>query len=71
MRRLNPTVERFTAPYAMTRAGTECVTETDPEATVMSLDGISAFDLISRKSMLEALALCRMPGGEQVCLSSA
>ena len=37
-----------------------------PEATVMSLDGISAFDLISRKSMLEAL--CLMPGGEQVLL---
>ena len=71
---INPTVERFTALFqcAMTtRAGTECVahalqalTETDPEATVMSLDGISAFDLISRKSMLEAF--CRMPGGEQV-----
>ena len=30
----------------------------------MSLDGISAFDLISRKSMLEGL--CRIPGGEQV-----
>ena len=30
----------------------------------MSLDGISAFDLISRKSMLEGL--CRTPGGEQV-----
>ena len=37
--------------YALTtRAGTECV--------------ISAFDLISRKAMLEGL--CQIPGGEQV-----
>ena len=46
-----------------TRAGTECVahalqalTELDPRATVVSIDGVSAFDLISRRSMLEALA---------------
>ena len=63
---INPIVERFTAPFQGTEPGTECVahalqalTETDPEATVMSLDGISAFDLISRRSMLEAF--CRMP----------
>ena len=63
---LSPIVERVTAPfqYAMTtRAGTECVahalealTEADPTATVMSLDGVSAFDLISRRAMLESLA---------------
>ena len=58
-------VERTTAPfqYAMsTRAGTECIahvlqalTELDPRATIMSIDGVGAFDLISRQSMLEAL----------------
>ena len=67
---INSNVGRSTAPLhdAMTTcAGTECaahalqaLTEINPEATVMSLDGISAFDLFSRKSMLEAL--CRMPG---------
>ena len=41
-----------------TRAGCECVahalqglTELDPNATVTSVDGISAFDMISRQSM--------------------
>ncbi len=49
-----------------TRAGTECVahalkalTESDPLATVMSIDGIGAFDLISRRSMMQGLA--RLP----------
>ena len=49
-------VERATAPvqYLMsTRAGTECVTlqalsELDPRATIVSIDGVSALDLISR-----------------------
>ena len=71
---LMPAVERYTAPfqYALkTRAGTECVahvlqalTEADPTATVLSIDGISAYDLISRRAMLEALR--RVPGGDQV-----
>ena len=55
---LRPAVE-----YAMsTRAGTECVahalqelTELDPQATVVSIDGVGAYDSISRKAMLEAL----------------
>ena len=70
-----PAVERFTSPfqYALrTRAGTECVahvllqalTESDPHTTVLSIDGISAFDMISRRAMLEALQ--QLPGGEQV-----
>ena len=60
-----PAVERATSPhqYAMTtRAGCECVahalqglTELDPEATVTSIDGVGAFDLISRRAMLEGL----------------
>ena len=69
-----PAVERYTAPfqYALkTRAGTECaahvlqaLTEADPNATVLSIDGISAYDLISRRAILEALR--RVPGGDQV-----
>ena len=45
-----------------TRAGTECVahalqslTEENPTTTVMSIDGIGAFDLVSRKAVLQAL----------------
>ena len=49
--------------YALsTRAGTECVhhilkvmTETRPTATVVSIDGIGAFDHVSRASMLGEL----------------
>ena len=51
-------VAAATAPhqYALsTRAGCECIahalqglTEMDPRATVTSIDGVSAFDLISR-----------------------
>ena len=54
-----------------TRAGCECValalqavSELDPEATVVSVDGISAFDLISRRVMLSGLA--GVEGGEKV-----
>ena len=53
------------------RAGTECValvlqalTEADLNATVLSIDGISAHGLISRRAMLEALH--RVPVGDQV-----
>ena len=70
---LSPVVERVTTPfqYAMTtRAGTECVahalqalTEADPTATLMSLNGVSAFDLTSRRAMLESLAA--IPVGSQ------
>ena len=58
-------VEAATAPfqYAMsTRAGCECVahalqgiTEMSATATITSIDGISAYDLISQKGMLEGL----------------
>ena len=55
--------------YAMTtRAGCECIvhakqglSELDPEATITSVDGVSADDMISRRSMLEALR--QLPGG--------
>ena len=71
---LGPAVEVSTAPfqYALsTRAGCECIvhvlqtlTELNPEATVTSIDGISAYDSISRKAMVEGLA--RVPGGSAV-----
>ena len=58
-------VQAATAPfqYAMaTKSGCECIahalqglTEIDPRATVMSIDGISAFELISRQAMLQGL----------------
>ena len=56
-------VEQATAPfqYALsTRCGTECVghaiqglTDLDPEATVLSVDGIGAFDLVFREAMMQ------------------
>ena len=59
-------VEAATSPhqYALsTRAGTECVahalqaaTDLDEAATVLSIDGVGAFDSISRAAMLQALA---------------
>ena len=59
-------VEAATFPhqYALsTRAGTECVahallsvTDMDAAATVLSIDGVGAFDSISRSAMLGALA---------------
>ena len=53
--------------YALsTRAGTDCVghflraaTDTDPQATILSVDGIGAYDHVLRASMLGRLA--RMP----------
>ena len=55
--------------YALsTRAGCECIahalqglTELDPRATVTSIDGVSAFDLISRGAMMTGLM--RVEGG--------
>ena len=68
------TIERATAPfqYALsTKAGGECIahalqdlTDLDPRATVLSLDGVGAFDLISRGSMLEGLR--SILGGDSV-----
>ena len=67
-------VEVASAPfqYALkTKAGCECVahflqtpTDLDPEATVMSLDGVGAHDLISRNAVLEGLL--RMEEGDQI-----
>ena len=67
-------VEAATVPfqYALsTKAGCECVahilqalSDRDPEVTIMSIDGIGAFDLISRNSMFEDLL--RMEDGDQL-----
>ena len=67
-------VEDATAPfqYALkTRAGCECVahifhslTEVDPSTTVISVDGVGAFDSVSRAAMLSGLL--DMEEGEQL-----
>ena len=58
-------IEAATSPFQhalTTRCGCECIahavqalTDADPELAVLSIDGIGAFDLISRVSMLTAL----------------
>ena len=78
--KLSPAVATATAPfqYALTtRAGCECVShalqaicDLDEDATVTSIDGISAYDTISRRSMLQGLE--RVPGrigGITICTS--
>ena len=59
---ITPAVDVATTPFQCalsTREGTECVsqaiTDLDPSATVMSIDGVGAFDLVSRTSMLRGL----------------
>ena len=70
---LGKAVEACTAPFQCalsTKAGCECIPHTlqalcelNPEATVISVDGISAFDLVSRRAMLEGLH--SVPGGAE------
>jgi hypothetical protein len=84
-----PEMEAATAPHQFalsTRAGTECVahlvqalTQDDANSTVVSIDGIGAFDLMSRNAMLEGLTrlprastllpFCRLFSGEAACTS--
>ena len=62
---LGEAVKLATSPfqYALsTRAVCECIahalqalTEANPEATILSVDGIGAFDLVSRGAMLQGL----------------
>ena len=71
---LEKAVEGATAPFQCafaTRAGCECIahvlqflSEVNPGSTVLSIDGIRAYDLISRRAMLSALE--RVEGGGQV-----
>ena len=66
--------EATTAPfqYALrTRAGTECMShimqtliDLDPRTTILAVDDIGAFDLMSRNSMM--LGLLHMEGGEKL-----
>ena len=66
--------EEATAPFQYplrTRAGTECVshimqslTDLDPRNTILSVDGVGAFDLISSNSMMQGLL--HMEGGEKL-----
>jgi hypothetical protein len=54
-----------------TKAGTECIAHTiraaleaDPRATIVSIDGVGTFDLISRRAMLEGLR--GVPGAQDM-----
>ena len=67
-------VEKATKPFQFalnTRAGCECVShvlqtllEMDENTTLLSVDGVGAFDLISRKAMMEGLL--DMPNGDKL-----
>ena len=73
---LSRAVEVATAPFQhaiTTRAGTECIahalqalTESDPRCITIVVDGIGAFDLISRSAMLEATR--GLHGGQEALL---
>ena len=62
---LGPAVELHTSPFQSalsTKSGCECVahiaqamTDMDPNTTLLSVDDIGAFDLISREAMLQGL----------------
>ena len=64
-RQLGPAVESATAPYQFalsTKAGSECVahvaqalTDMDDNATLLSVDGMGVFDLVSRGAMMSGL----------------
>ena len=64
-RQFGPVVEQVCAPFQFalsTRAGTDCVghairvmTDLDPRATVLSVDGVGAYDHVLRSSMLGKL----------------
>ena len=73
-KQISEKVEVATAPFQnalKTKAGCECVahvlqtlTDLDPEATIMSIDGVGAYDLISHNATLEGRL--RMEGGDQI-----
>ena len=69
-RQIRQQVERATAPiqHALsTRAGCECIAHALPltdQSTIISVDGIGAYDTISRNAMLRGLR--HMEGGEAV-----
>ena len=71
---LGPAVEAATSPFQFalsTKSGCECVAhciqalrETDEQLTLTSVDGVSAFDFISRRAMMAGLE--RVDGGVSV-----
>ena len=73
-KQISEKVEVATAPFhyaLINTARCECVvhvlqtlTDLDPEATIMSIDGVGAYGLISRNAMLERLL--RMEGGDKI-----
>ena len=61
---ISTVVERATAPFNMrcppereqsAAHALQVLSELDPRATIVSIDGVRAFDLISRRAMVEAL----------------
>ena len=81
---LGPAIERATSPfqYALsTRAGTECIahaihalTDLEHTVTVVSIDGMGAFDVVSRQALLEGLVTVgrfTMPFVLQFCGSAS
>ena len=74
VRQVAEVAEAATAPFQHafhTRAGTECVShvmqtliDLDPRTTVLSVDGVGAFGLISRNSMMQGWL--HMEGGEKL-----
>ena len=71
---ISKAVEQATSPFQhalSTKSGGECIahslqalTDLDPRATVLSIDGIGAFDIISRGAMLDGLR--SVAGGDSV-----
>ena len=58
-------VEIATAPFSECVAHVlQTLTDVDPSATILSVDGIGAFDLVSREAMLRGLLT--VEGGESV-----
>ena len=76
-RQFGPAVEATCSPFQFalsTRAGTDCVghavrfvTDANPEATVLSIDGVGAHDHVYRSAMMEKLLECP---ASKVCFSS-
>ena len=73
-------VEAAISPFQFalsTKSGCECVAhciqalcETDPQLTFTSVDGVSAFDLISRRAMMAGLEWMVVPPCCLLCTSS-
>ena len=71
-KQISKKVEEATVPFQCAlsfKAGSECVahilqslTDLSPEVTIISIDGVGAYDLISQNAMLEGFL--RMEGGD-------